>query len=110
MTETRAGACVRACDTIGTPSSGPSGTFVRLRVLLVEILAQSFDGRYLQPGAPWVRPCGRPGWYWLDADALASHAETLTGKDRQVLTLAAALASGDPCIHRQPAETRWAAA
>ena len=37
----------------------------------VEILARSFGGRYLQPGAPGCGRCGRPGWYWLDADALA---------------------------------------
>jgi hypothetical protein len=65
-------------------------------VAAVELLARSFGGRYVRPDVAWVRPCVQPGWYWLDADALAAHAETLTGEERRVLTLAAVLAGADP--------------
>jgi hypothetical protein len=63
----------------------------------VELLARSFGGRLLRPGVSWVRPCRRPGWYWLDGDALAATAGTLPdGPEKQVLMLAAALVDGDP--------------
>ena len=61
----------------------------------VELLAQSFGGRYLRPGSAWVRRCRRPGWYWLDADALADYAATCAADDREVLALAVRLLNGD---------------
>ncbi len=75
--------------------------------LAVELLARSFGGRYLRPGIAWVRPCGRPGWYWLDADALAAYAEKLTAEsERRMLLLAAALVGGDPWTRRRSVESR----
>ena len=62
----------------------------------VELLARCFSGRYVRPGVAWVRPCARPGWYWLDGDALAAYADTVTGEERRVLTLAAVLLGADP--------------
>ena len=78
-------------------------------VAAVELLARSFGGRYVRPGVAWVRPCARAGWYWLDADAIAAHAETLTGEERRVLTLAAALAGADPGTARVVKSARAAA-
>jgi hypothetical protein len=43
--------------------------------------------------------CGRApgrGWYWLDGDALAAYADTVTDEERRVLTLAAVLLGADP--------------
>ena len=76
----------------------------------VELLASCSNGRFVRPGCAWIRPCARPGWYWLDADALTAHAETLTGSERRMLLLAAALVGGDPWIRRRPVESRRAAA
>ena len=77
----------------------------------VELLARSFGGRHLRPGVSWVRPCGRPGWYWLDADALAAYAADLSdGQEKQVLLLAAALVDGDPWTRRRLPESGRAAA
>jgi hypothetical protein len=76
----------------------------------VELLAYCFDGRHAHPGVPWIRPCARPGWYWLDADTLAAHAATLTGDEKRVLTLAAALVGGDPWTRRRWVQSRRAAA
>ena len=42
-----------------------------------------------------MRPCGRPGWYWLDADELAAHASKVTGERRRILALAATLLGAD---------------
>jgi len=64
-------------------------------VAAVELLARSFGGRHVRPGLAWVQRCARPGWYWLDGDVLAAHAETLTGEERRVLMLAAVLLGAD---------------
>ena len=67
----------------------------------VELLTSYANGRHVRPGVAWVRPCARPGWYWLDADALASYATTRAGDERRVLTLAARLVDGDPWTPRR---------
>jgi len=76
----------------------------------VELLVSCSNGRFVRPGCAWIRPCARPGWYWLDADALTAHAETLTGSERRVLLLAAALVGGDPWTRRRSGASRRAAA
>jgi len=77
----------------------------------VELLARSFGGRLVRPGAAWVRPCRRPGWYWLDADALAEYAATQGSHEvRQVLGLAVRLINGDPSPRLRRAEPGRAAA
>jgi hypothetical protein len=67
----------------------------------VELLTSYANGRHVRPGAAWVRPCARPGWYWLDADSLADYAATRTGDEKRVLTLAARLVDGDPWTRRR---------
>jgi hypothetical protein len=58
-----------------------------------------------------VRPCARPGWFWLDADALTAYAYTLTtGSEWRMLLLAAALVGGDPSTRRRWDALRRAAA
>jgi hypothetical protein len=77
----------------------------------VELLVSCANGRFVRPGCAWIRPCARPGWYWLDADALTAHAETLTtGSERRTLLLAAALVGGDPWTRRHWDASRRAAA
>ena len=68
----------------------------------VELLASCCNGRHIGPGVAWVRPCPRPGWYWLDADALADFAATRQGDEQRVLALAARLVTGDPWPRRFP--------
>jgi hypothetical protein len=67
----------------------------------VELLVSCSNGRFVRPGCAWIRPCARPGWYWLDADALTAQAEALTGLEQRTLLLAAALVGGDPWTRRQ---------
>jgi hypothetical protein len=72
----------------------------------VELLSSCSNGRFVRPGAAWIRPCPRPGWYSLDADALATHAGTLAGSERRTLLLAAALVGGDPWTRRRWSQSR----
>ena len=67
----------------------------------VELLTSYALGRHVRPGVAWVRPCARPGWYWLDADALADFAATRSGDEQRVLALAARLVGGDPWTRRR---------
>ncbi|SDR72319.1 hypothetical protein SAMN04488543_0210 [Friedmanniella luteola] len=57
----------------------------------VELLALVAEGRLLRASAPWVRPCVRPGWYWLDPAPLAQLPGRLQHRDRQLVALAVAL-------------------
>ena len=75
----------------------------------VELLASYAGGRFTRPGCAWIRPCVAPGWYWLDCDALAAHAERLAGSDRRVLLLAADLVSGHRRTRRRADSGRAAA-
>jgi hypothetical protein len=72
----------------------------------VELLVSCSNGRFVRPGCAWIRPCARPGWYWLDPDALAAHAQTLAASEQRVLLLAAALVGGDPWTRRRWEKSR----
>jgi hypothetical protein len=67
----------------------------------VELVTAYANGRHVKPGVAWLRPCAQPGWYWLDADALAEFAATRNGDERRVLALAARLVDGDPWTRRR---------
>ena len=63
----------------------------------VELLI-GLGARFTQPRSPWIRPCGRPGWYWLNPDPLSRFTGRLSGRERRVLTLVVTLVSGEPAI------------
>lgn len=64
----------------------------------VELLVCRFGGRYARACRPWVRPCPSPGWWWVDADALAVHAQHCSGDRRRVLMLAVELLGGPVAV------------
>jgi hypothetical protein len=76
----------------------------------VELLAMVAGGRLLRSSSPWVQPCVRPGWYWLDATLLAQVPPRLRGRDRQLVALAIVLL-GDtrPVRARQTVQSAVAA-
>jgi len=57
----------------------------------VELLALVARGRLVRVSAPWVRPCGRLGWYWLDPKPLVQLQGRLIGVDRHLVALVVAL-------------------
>lgn len=77
----------------------------------VELLA-CLGGRFTSTARPWVRPCRRPGWYWLDPEPISPHAGRLSDEQRRVLALVAALLTSEPIPAAAPlfdAESRAAA-
>ena len=60
----------------------------------VELLVRAFGGRFASIRFRWVRPCDRPGWYWLDGQRLIDGTGALSGGERRVLAIAGSLISG----------------
>ena len=71
----------------------------------VELLALVAGGCLLTRSSPWVRPCVRLGWFWLDPRPLAQLARGLHGRDRELVTLVIALLSEGQLIKRDHATT-----
>lgn len=62
----------------------------------VELLTGCLPTRFTQPGCAWVRPCRRPGWWWLDPEALARAAVPRSADEARVLALVVALLGDRP--------------
>ncbi|QDP94799.1 hypothetical protein FOE78_01690 [Microlunatus elymi] len=62
----------------------------------VELLARSFGGRFASTGWPWVQQCDRAGWFWLNPDAIWTGSGALSGGERRLLNVVAALVGGQP--------------
>lgn len=62
----------------------------------VELLARSFGGRFASTGWPWVRPCEHSGWFWLDPEGIWTGSGVLSGGERRLLNVVAALVGGQP--------------
>jgi hypothetical protein len=57
-------------------------------------LQVGMGARFTCPGSPWVKPCARPGWFWLDPDELAGYRGRLTPGQRRLLALVVTLLGG----------------
>jgi hypothetical protein len=62
----------------------------------VELLARAFGGRFASVGCRWVQACDRPGWFWLDGEALIDDTGSLSSGERRLLAVVGSLASGAP--------------
>lgn len=63
------------------------------RTAAVELLIRAFDGRFAHPGNPWIQPGDE--YHWLNAELIESNIGALSGGERRVLLIVAALADGD---------------
>lgn len=63
----------------------------------VELLVRASDGRFANPGYPWIQPCDQPGWWWLDHEAITDdNLCALSGGEQRILRIVASLAGGTP--------------
>ena len=61
----------------------------------VELLIRAHNGRFVEPGQPWLRTDDR-GIAWLDAEVIARYSDAVLSGERHILALVEALALGKP--------------
>jgi hypothetical protein len=61
----------------------------------VELLIRAHDGRFVEPGQPWLRTDDR-GITWLDAEVIARYSDAISSGEHHILALVEALAIGKP--------------
>lgn len=64
----------------------------------VELLISCLPTRFTERACAWVRPCRRPGWFWLDPDPLARGAAPSSAGEARVLALVVALLTDRPAV------------
>ncbi|WP_420124020.1 hypothetical protein [Nakamurella sp.] len=57
-----------------------------------ELLIRGFNGRFADPGCPWVHPTA--SGHWIDFDSIPSLTGALSGGERRFLQITAALDDG----------------
>jgi len=63
----------------------------------VELLIRASNGRFANPGYPWIQPCDQPGWWWLDNEAINDDTLCpLSGGEQRILRIVDSLAGGTP--------------
>jgi len=63
----------------------------------VELLMQSFDGRFANPSQPWVQQGDDPGWWWIEVEQMTEdNYGALSGGETRLLRIAASLLGGPP--------------
>ncbi|WP_149203846.1 hypothetical protein [Actinotalea subterranea] len=67
-------------------------------VAAVELLVRAFDGRFAQPGQPWIR-IEANGYVWLDDEVLHAGLGPLSSGERRVLDVVCALAEPSRTLH-----------
>lgn len=61
-----------------------------------ELLIRGFDGRFADPGRPWVHPT--ESGHWVDFDSIPALMGALSGGEQRFLQIAAALADGQTTV------------
>jgi len=63
----------------------------------VELLIRSIEGRFANPGQPWVQQGDDPGWWWIDVEQMnEDNFGALSGGEIRLLRIAASLLDGQP--------------
>jgi len=62
-----------------------------------ELLIRAFDGRFVQPGWPWMHPTA--GGQWIDFAAIPEQAGGLSGGEQRLLRIAASIGSPDVTVN-----------
>ena len=62
-----------------------------------ELLIRAFDGRFVQPGWPWMHPTA--GGQWIDFAAIPEQAGGLSGGEQRLLRIASSIGSPDVTVN-----------
>ena len=62
-----------------------------------ELLIRGFNGRFADPGCPWIHPT--TSGHWIDFDAIPAQIGALSGGEQRFLQIAAALNDGDTTVN-----------
>ncbi len=62
-----------------------------------ELLIRGFDGRFADPGCPWVHPT--TSGHWIDFDAIPAQVGALSGGEQRFLQIVAALDDADTTVN-----------
>lgn len=62
-----------------------------------ELLIRGFDGRFADPGCPWVHPTA--SGHWIDFAAILAQTGALSGGEQRFLQIAASLPDGDTTVN-----------
>lgn len=63
----------------------------------VELLIRSSEGRFANPGQPWVQQGEDPGWWWIDVEQMnEDNYGAFSGGEIRLLRIAASLLDGQP--------------
>ena len=62
-----------------------------------ELLIRGFNGRFADPGCPWVHPTA--SGHWIDFDSIPAQTGALSGGEQRFLQIAAALSDGDTMVN-----------
>jgi len=62
-----------------------------------ELLIRGFNGRFADPGNPWVHPT--TSGHWIDFDAIPAQIGALSGGEQRFLQIAAALSDGETTVN-----------
>jgi hypothetical protein len=62
-----------------------------------ELLIRGFNGRFADPGNPWVHPT--TSGHWIDFDTIPAQIGALSGGEQRFLQITAALYDGDTTVN-----------
>ena len=62
-----------------------------------ELLIRGFDGRFADPGCPWIQPTS--SGHWIDFESIPELSGALSGGEQRFLKIAAALDDGEVTVN-----------
>jgi hypothetical protein len=62
-----------------------------------ELLIRGFNGRFADPGKPWIQPT--TSGHWIDFDSIPAQIGALSGGEQRFLQIAAALDGGETSVN-----------
>jgi hypothetical protein len=65
----------------------------------VELLVRGFDGRFAEPGNPWIQHEDAAGRWWVNFPLIVDRIGVLSGGERRYLLIAASLGAPNHSVH-----------